>query len=242
MDLGGFVEAVNAVHGVDVNVDHAMCDPAYNEYGYGNGGYSIGAGHHHMNGNQALAYARIRKSAGESDFTRAARQQQVVVALKDKVVRGGFLDDPIGLLNAVGDTIKTNIPPSVVRQLAPLASEISSKDIYRVVVGHPFVRSGFDYRGSIQLPDFDKIAALGASMFTPVGTRPPSRFIAKAPTSAWPRDRPSPPRSCYTPAKPKPKPKPTPSRLPSRSRARRLRPRRRPTCRPSRPRRRQLGP
>ncbi len=22
--------------GVDVNVDHAMCDPAYNEYGYGN--------------------------------------------------------------------------------------------------------------------------------------------------------------------------------------------------------------
>ena len=166
-----------------------------------------------MNGNQALAYARIRKSAGESDFTRAARQQQVVVALKDKVVRGGWLDDPIGLLNAVGDTIKTNIPPSVVRQLAPLASEISSKDIYRVVASHPFVRSGFDARGSIQLPDFDKLAALGAQMFTPVGTRPPSRFITKAPTSVAKGPVQPAPR-CYTPPKPKPKPKPTPKPTP----------------------------
>lgn len=209
VDLGGFVQAVNAVHGVDVNVDHAMCDPAYNEYGYGNAGYSIGAGHHHMNGNQALAYARIRKSAGESDFTRAARQQQVVVALKDKVVRGGFLDDPIGLLNAVGNTVKTNIPPSVVRQLAPLAREISSKDIFRAVVGHPLVRSGFDYRGSIQIPVFDRIAALGASMFSPVGTRPPGRYVAKAPTSVA-KGPAQPAPKCYTPAKPKPKPKPTP--------------------------------
>ena len=109
VDLEGFVQAVNAVGGVDVSVDHAMCDARYNEYGFD--GYSIGAGRHHMNGNQALAYARIRKSAGESDFTRAARQQQVVVALKDKVVKGGFLNDPLGLLRAVGETIQTNIPP-----------------------------------------------------------------------------------------------------------------------------------
>ena len=136
-----------------------------------------------MNGNQALGYARIRKSAGESDFTRAARQQQVVVALKDKVVRGGFLEDPLGLLKAVGETVKTNIPPSVVRTLAPLAKDISSKDIFRTVVGHPLVRSGFDYRGSIQLPDFAAIKTLGARMFGPVGSRPPDRFVTKAPTS-----------------------------------------------------------
>ena len=44
-----------------------------------------------MNGEQALAYARIRKSAGESDFTRAGRQQQVLLALRDRIVQGGFL-------------------------------------------------------------------------------------------------------------------------------------------------------
>jgi LCP family protein required for cell wall assembly len=207
VDLEGFVQTVNAVGGVDVSVDHGLCDARYNEYGFN--GYAIGAGRHHMNGNAALAYARIRKSLGESDFTRAARQQQVVVALKDKVVRGGFIDDPLGLLKAIGRTVQTNIPPAIVRDLAPLASGISSKDIYKIVVTHPLVRSGFDQRGSIQLPDFKRIAALGAAMFTVVGTRPSDRYATKPPTNTAKGPAQAAP-SCYAPAKPKPKPKPTP--------------------------------
>ncbi len=113
VDLGGFVRVVNSVGGVDVNVARSICDARYREYGFD--GFSIGAGRHHMNGNTALAYARIRKAAGESDFTRAARQQQVVVALKDRIVKGGFLDDPIGLLRALGGSVQTNVPPAVVR-------------------------------------------------------------------------------------------------------------------------------
>ena len=197
VDLGGFVQAVDAVGGVDVNVDHAMCDPAYNEYGYGVAGYSIGAGRHHMNGDQALGFARIRKAAGESDFTRAARQQQVIVALKDKTVQGGFLNDPLGLIDAVGNTIQTNIPPSIVRDLAPLAADIGSKDIYKTVVDHPLVRPGFDYRGSIQLPDFSQISALGAAMFTQVGTRPPARYLSAPPTTVA-RGPAQPAPKCYT--------------------------------------------
>jgi polyisoprenyl-teichoic acid--peptidoglycan teichoic acid transferase len=211
VDLGGFVQAVNAVGGVDVNVDHAICDAGYDEYGFN--GYAIGAGRHKMSGNAALAYARIRKSVGESDFTRAARQQQVVVALKDKVVRGGFLDDPVGLLQAIGKTVQTNIPPAVVRDLAPLAGEIGSKDIYKTVIDHPLVRSGFDARGSIQLPDFPKIAALGAAMFTTVGTRPPDRYVSKAPTAAAKGPAQAAP-TCSAPPKPRPKPKPTPRPTP----------------------------
>jgi LCP family protein required for cell wall assembly len=207
VDLGGFVQTVNAVGGVDVNVDHSLCDARYDEYGFN--GYSIGAGRHHMNGNAALAYARIRKSIGESDFTRAARQQQVVVALKDKVVRGGFLDDPLGLLKAIGKTVQTNVPPAVVRQLAPLAGDITAPDIYKTVVTHPLVRAGFDVRGSIQLPDFKKIAALGAAMFTPVGTRPTDKYASKSPTTAAKGPAQAAPR-CYTPTKPKSTPKPTP--------------------------------
>ena len=68
----------------------------HDEYGFSNG-FSITAGRHHLNGNQALAYARVRKAAGESDFTRAARQQEVVSGIRDAIVRGGFINDPIGL-------------------------------------------------------------------------------------------------------------------------------------------------
>ena len=184
---------------------------AYNEYGYGNAGYSIGAGHHHMNGNQALAYARIRKSAGESDFTRAARQQQVVVALKDKVVRGGFLDDPIGLLNAVGNTVKTNIPPSVVRQLAPLATEIGSEGHLpggRRAPARPVrVRlSGLDPAPGLRQ---DRRARRGDVHARSARGRRAATWRRRR--RRWPRARPSRPRSCYTPAR---------SRSPSRSRRR----------------------
>ena len=219
VNLPGMVQVVNSVRGIDVMVDHALCDARYDEYGYQ--GYSIGAGRHHMGGNAALAYARIRKSVGESDFTRAARQQQVVVALKDRIVRGGFLDDPIGLIRSIGDTVETNVPPGVVRTLAPMATQIGAKDIYRVIVGHPYVRPGYDARGSIQLPDLKRIATLGAALFPPPGTLPATKYLAPAPTkaakgAAQPAPRCSVPRSTPRPtAKPTPKPTPKPTAKPS---------------------------
>lgn len=209
VDLGGFVRVVNSVGGVDVNVARSICDARYREYGFD--GFSIGAGRHHMNGNTALAYARIRKSAGESDFTRAARQQQVVVALKDRIVRGGFVDDPIGLLRALGGTVQTNVPPAAVRSLAPFATQIASKSVFKAVVAHPLVRPGYDARGSIQIPDLPAIRALGAALFTPVGTVPAAKYATKPPTSVAKGPAQPAPRC----SAPRPRPKPTPAPTPT---------------------------
>lgn len=207
VDLGGFVRVVNSVGGVDVNVARSICDARYREYGFD--GFSIGAGRHHMNGNTALAYARIRKAAGESDFTRAARQQQVVVALKDRIVKGGFLDDPIGLLRALGGTVQTNVPPAVVRDLAPFATQIASESVFKAVVAHPLVRPGNDARGSIQVPDLPAIRALGAALFTPVGTVPAAEYATKPPTSVEKGPAQPAPRCSV------PRPKPTPTLTPA---------------------------
>ena len=211
VNLGGFAQVVDALGGVDVSVDHAICDAGYREYGVA--GFSIGAGRHHLNGDVALAYARIRKAAGESDFTRAARQQQIIVAIKDRIVGGGFLDNPIGLFQALGDTIQTNIPPARIRDLVPLAAQIGPGDVYKTVINHPLVRPGFDVRGSIQLPDLPAIRALGASLFTAVGTRPlltlatPSAtVVAEGPPQAAPGCPVSRPA-----ATPRPSPTPVPS-------------------------------
>ena len=87
VDLGGFVRVVDVLGGVDVNVARAFCDPSYDEYGFTRG-FSITAGRHHLNGQQALAYARVRKASGESDFTRAARQQEVISGIRDSIVHG----------------------------------------------------------------------------------------------------------------------------------------------------------
>ena len=211
VNLGGFARVVDSLGGVDVNVDHAICDAGYREYGVT--GFSIGAGRHHLNGDLALAYARIRKAAGESDFTRAARQQQVIVAIKDRIVSGGFLDDPIALFQALGDTIQTNIPPARIRDLVPLAAQIGPGDIYKTVINHPLVRPGFDIRGSIQLPDLRAIRLLGASLFTPVGTRPLVTYVTPRP-SIVAQGPPQPAPGC-TVLRPAATPRPSPTAVPT---------------------------
>src|SRR4029077_1939012 len=70
MDMSGFIAMVDAVGGVDINVKKGFEDPKYDGYGTDQRGFSITAGKHHLNGIEALAYARVRKAKGESDFTR----------------------------------------------------------------------------------------------------------------------------------------------------------------------------
>jgi LCP family protein required for cell wall assembly len=126
VNLGGFVAVVDTLGGIDVDVAEGFCDPTYDEYGFTHG-FGITAGRHHLNGQQALGYARIRKAAGESDFTRAARQQEILSGIRDRVKAGGFLNDPIGLIKALSDTVQTNIPRSLVPDLADMAIRIGRK-------------------------------------------------------------------------------------------------------------------
>ena len=213
--LQGFVNVVDTLGGIDVDVADGFCDPTYDEYGFTHG-FGITAGRHHLNGQQALGYARIRKAAGESDFTRAARQQEILSGIRDRVKAGGFLNDPIGLLKAVGDTVQTNLPRSLVPDLADMATRIGRKQTYRVVITHPLVKGAFDGRGSIQIPDVAAIRKLVAVMFPATGTLPPDLYqvpvsTGKASGSGVSNCGPvATPRPTATP-KPTPKPTPRPS-------------------------------
>jgi LCP family protein required for cell wall assembly len=215
VNLPGFVQVVNAVGGITVDVDHGLCDPAYDEYGYEGSHFAIGAGRHKLNGNAALAYARIRKSAGESDFTRAARQQQVLVALRDRIVKGGFLDDPVGLLRALGNTVETNVPPRLLPDLAPLVTQISRKSVYQDVIRYPLVHPNAtaDARGSIQIPDLARIKALGGQLFPPSGAPVKATYVAPTPTRV--ASGPAAPAPICNEPKPTPKPSPKPTASPS---------------------------
>ena len=215
VDLGGFVRVVDILGGVNVNVARAFCDPSYDEYGF-TSGFSITAGRHHLNGQQALAYARVRKASGESDFTRAARQQEVISGIRDSIVHGGFLNDPIGLLQAIGKTVETNVPRDMLPDLAELATEVGREQTYRAVVNHPLVGSGFDVRGSIQIPDVDGIRALAAKLF-PIDGAPPGRRLRRSPSRrpAGPASRRAAAGSGVGGCAPAPRPKPTPTPKPT---------------------------
>ncbi|MEX2184890.1 MAG: LCP family protein, partial [Chloroflexota bacterium] len=175
VNMSGFVRVVDTLGGVDVNVARSFCDTHYRGYGFTHG-FSIKAGRRHLNGNEALAYARVRKPAGESDFTRAARQQEVLAGIRDAIAGGRFLRDPIGLVKALGRTVETNAPRKILPDYAEVVSHVDRSRMFRAVVDHPLVSSGFDRRGSIQIPDVAGIRALASELFPLAGERPAERY------------------------------------------------------------------
>ena len=176
IDLNGFVQMVDAVGGVDVNVKQALDDPKYRGFGVvGNRGWAVDVGQHHFEGKDALAYARIRRSVGQTDFTRQARQQEILLALRTKVVKGGALFSLPSLLDAVGATVSTDLPAERLPDLAVLAGEIPAKGIVRVVVRYPLIhpaKPGQNKYGAVQLPEIDRILAMATALFPAPGSTP----------------------------------------------------------------------
>lgn len=214
VNLPGFVKVIDAIGGVDVTVRNSFCDARYDEYGFN--GFAINPGRYHLDGEGALAYARIRKAYGENDFTRAARQGEIVVAARDRIVDGGFLTDPAGFIEAIGKLVQTSLEPSDFSDYADEAAGIGRDHIYRAVITYPLVHGGAagDPRGSILVPRLNRIRELAARAYPAAGTLPVG--LETIPEDADGPTKTKLPRvTCYVP-KPTPRPtaKPTPAPTP----------------------------
>ncbi|MFZ5845535.1 MAG: LCP family protein, partial [Patescibacteria group bacterium] len=101
IDFSGFKELIDLVGGVKVKVSRSFTDPNFPISGRENDPcqgdpklacryetVQFTAGEELMAGERALKYVRSRHAEGEegSDFARSRRQQEVFVALKDKLV------------------------------------------------------------------------------------------------------------------------------------------------------------
>ncbi len=102
IDFSGFKNVIDGVGGVDVDVPRAFTDPDFPIAGKENDTcpgdptnrclyetIHFDAGLQHMDGLVALKYARSRHAEGEEggDFARSRRQQDILVALKNKMIR-----------------------------------------------------------------------------------------------------------------------------------------------------------
>ncbi len=201
LDFGGFINMIDAVGGIDINVPRGFVDPTYDGYGAGAGtvrGYSITAGRHHMNGIGALAYARSRKALGESDFTRQARQQQILIALRAKATQGGsLLFELPALMDAVGQAIRSDLPVDRLPALAAIMDEVGKGGVMTVVIRSPLVKAVLTRYGDSQEPNLVRIRAVAAALFSVPGTPP----------QPWPTPKPTPtprptkaPKASATPA------------------------------------------
>ncbi len=86
VDFKNFPKLIDALGGIDVQVEHRICSPPFDNFWKG---LRFKKGEQHLDGERALGFARIRKNAcapNETDIERAQRQQQVLTAIKDSAV------------------------------------------------------------------------------------------------------------------------------------------------------------
>lgn len=167
INLAGFERMIDLVGGVDVQVERSITDPTYDWFD-GTYGFFLKAGMRHLDGRTALAYVRSRKGAGDNDFTRAARQQQLLVAVKGKLTDPGVIAKLPELLKVASRTVTTNVPPEKAREYLQLAGTIDESNISRFVLGPPYaVHPPTNTTGGIYILRLDlaKVAALSVELF-----------------------------------------------------------------------------
>jgi LCP family protein required for cell wall assembly len=153
IDFSGFQGVVDALGGVDVVVDCPLYDELIYRYFQV---YTLEPGDYHMNGEQALYYARSRKTT--SDFDRARRQQRVLLAIRKRVLDGDLLPRIPALWLAMRDIVDTNLSPGDIAELARLGATLDGKDLYGMVIRYPLVTDWVTPQGGmVQLPDLPAI-------------------------------------------------------------------------------------
>jgi LCP family protein required for cell wall assembly len=147
VDFYGFESLIDSVGGVELCLPGHLVDPNFAGVETGQRGIVLPAGCHRYDGAGALVYARSRQGwiempdgtiETQTDFDRAERQQEVLLAVRGELAASGelFFELP-ALLEAVGSTVATNFPRSQAGDLAALVPVIAGQDIERVVLGYP---------------------------------------------------------------------------------------------------------
>jgi LCP family protein required for cell wall assembly len=167
INMGAFEKVIDAVGGVDVNVARAINDSFYQFPNGGPKGFRLSAGPHHLDGAHAVAYARSRYGPGDNDFTRARRQQELLVALRAKLTSPAVLPNLPNLLEQLGQLISTNFPPERIGEMIELSRRIDDASITRTVLGPPYAvrpAGGGEY---VLVPDMERIATWSVKTFGP---------------------------------------------------------------------------
>lgn len=119
VNFTAFTEAVDAIGGIDIDVPYDILDTEYPDESYGYETFAINQGTQHLDGETALKYARSRHTT--SDFSRSARQQQVLSAMAKKVKDEGYATDA-GFLSAMVQNLAANVDTTLsLRELIGLA-------------------------------------------------------------------------------------------------------------------------
>ncbi len=121
VNFEAFEEVVNAVDGIDVYLKEDFVENKQwwcDEDGQNCREFFLPKGNNHLDGETTLFYIRSRFSS--SDFDRARRQQEVFLAIKQKVFSLGFAANPLNIfeiLDILGKNVRTDMGMSEIKDI-----------------------------------------------------------------------------------------------------------------------------
>lgn len=107
INMQGLKKIVDELDGIDVEVP----------FTFSYGGYTFEKGTMHLNGNETLAFARMRKEDPTGDFGRIKRQQEVIRAIIRKGTNWTTLTKLDDVMDELGSNVRTDIAPFQLLQL-----------------------------------------------------------------------------------------------------------------------------
>jgi len=168
LDFTAFETFIDAIGGIDIVNPAAISDPTYPDGSLGYEPFYLSAGPHHLNGHDALRYARTRH--GSTDIVRAQHQQQVIMAVRDKVLNLNLLPKLVAqaplLYSQLNQSIATDLTLQQMIQLAVLGQSVPQNQIQSVVIDYNYVENGVEPGPAGQpsqdvlIPNWDRINEL----------------------------------------------------------------------------------
>jgi polyisoprenyl-teichoic acid--peptidoglycan teichoic acid transferase len=175
IDFSAFVQFIDDIGGVKIDIPEKITvDPIT---GSNHNTVNLKPGRQVLSGDLALAYARVRKNAGD-DFGRAERQQQIVLGIRDRVVDFNQLPTLISkapiLYSELSSGIHTNLSLEDAIKLAWLGSQIQPANIKKAIIGPEQVNFQTSPDGlDVLKPLPDKIREVRDEIFTDSGPASP---------------------------------------------------------------------
>ena len=208
-DLWGVIKVVDAMGGLDIYVPARVHDDRYPDPVWGNIVLDIPAGQQHLDGRMALAYARTRHQ--DSDYSRMARQQTTLLALRAQIGQTTIFNAP-SLFEAATGFAWTDLPREALPSLADLFDRASKASVKQLRIVPPA------YTTILSPSQWTRIRADIAALLGVVPPPTPSPTPSPSPSSSpslAPTPTPAPPTP--SPTLPPPPPSPSDSSSPSSS-------------------------
>ncbi|HZR97060.1 MAG TPA: LCP family protein [Chloroflexota bacterium] len=173
VDFGGFERLVDLLGGVEIDVPRAIVDDTYPTDDYGTRRLVIPQGVQTMDGATALSYVRTRHV--DSDFGRMQRQQQLLLAMRDRALGWPALLRAPQLAQEALAAVRTDLGPGDLLALAKVAQQLPPDGLKTLVLAPPLVQSYTGADGAYLLRlDRARVAPALAGLWPgqPLATRP----------------------------------------------------------------------